>query len=219
MINPATSDVIGHAADGDATDINIAVASAKEAQKAWARKTARERGKIVAECGRLLEKHVEELGRLVALESGKALRTESRVEASILADTFVYFGGGVLLKGETIPYSTTSLTMTVREPVGVAGATIPNVPMYLTALKIAPALVAGNSVVVKSAEETPLCCYGVNSSIRFCPGGLQYCVGFWSHLWCASAEHPDVARRPLRRFKRETSQSSVGEVSSGNPVK
>ena len=80
VINPATGAEIGQAADGDAADIQVAVDAAKEAQRAWARKSARQRGKLVAECGRLLEKHVEELGRLVALESGKALRTESRVE-------------------------------------------------------------------------------------------------------------------------------------------
>ena len=126
VVNPATGDEIGHAADGDGADIHAAVQAAREAQRLWARKSARERGKLVAECGRLLENHVEELGRLVALESGKALRTESRVEASILADTFVYFGGlGSELKGETIPYSPTTLTMTVREPIGVVGAIIP----------------------------------------------------------------------------------------------
>ena len=93
VLDPATGLDMGHAADGDEADVNIAVASAKHAQIAWAKRSARERGKLIAECGRLLTEHVEELGRLVALESGKALRTESRVEASILADTFVYFGG------------------------------------------------------------------------------------------------------------------------------
>ena len=93
VINPATGKVIGQAADGDADDVAIAVDIAKKAQKDWAERPARERGKLVAECGRVLMAHTEELGRLVALESGKALRTESRVEASVLADMFVFFGG------------------------------------------------------------------------------------------------------------------------------
>jgi acyl-CoA reductase-like NAD-dependent aldehyde dehydrogenase len=68
--------------------------------------SARERGKSVAECGRILNNHVEELGRLVALETGKALRTESRIEASVLADVFVFFGGlGSELKGRNHPCS------------------------------------------------------------------------------------------------------------------
>lgn len=156
-VNPATGAVIGQAAEGEAADVDAAVQAAARAQKAWAKLPARERGKLVSECGRLLNDHVEELGRLVALETGKALRTESRIEASILADVFIFFGGlGSELKGETVPFRPDMLTMTVREPLGVVGAIIPwNVPMMLMALKIAPALVAGNTVVVKSAEEAP----------------------------------------------------------------
>ena len=124
--------------------------SAANAQVAWARRSARERGKLVAKCGELLAAHVEELGLLTALETGKALRTESRVEASVLADVFVYYGGlGSELKGETIPFNPDMLTVTVREPLGVIAAIIPwNAPLLLMALKIAPALVAGNSVIV-----------------------------------------------------------------------
>jgi aldehyde dehydrogenase (NAD+) len=156
-VNPATGAVIGEAAEGDASDVDTAVQAARRAQKRWAKMPARERGKLIADCGRLLNEHVEELGRLVALETGKALRTESRVEASVLADVFTFFGGlGSELKGETVPFRPDMLTMTVREPLGVVAAIIPwNVPMMLMALKIAPAMVAGNTVVVKSAEEAP----------------------------------------------------------------
>jgi acyl-CoA reductase-like NAD-dependent aldehyde dehydrogenase len=157
VLNPATNKSIGHAAEGDADDVERAVAVAKAAQKNWAERPARERGKLVAECGRILNQHVDELGKLIALESGKALRTESRVEASVLADMFVFFGGlASELKGETVPFNPNMMTMTTREPVGVVGAIIPwNVPLLLMAIKVAPALVAGNSVVVKSAEDTP----------------------------------------------------------------
>ncbi|HSK39365.1 MAG TPA: aldehyde dehydrogenase family protein [Arenibaculum sp.] len=157
VVNPATGGVVGHAARGEADDVAAAVEAAAAAQKAWKDVPARERGRLVAECGRALTRHVEELGRLVALETGKALRTESRVEANVLADVFVFYGGlGSELKGETVPFNPKMLTMTLREPIGVVGAIIPwNVPMLLMALKIAPALVAGNAVVVKSAEEAP----------------------------------------------------------------
>jgi acyl-CoA reductase-like NAD-dependent aldehyde dehydrogenase len=157
VLNPATNKSIGRAAEGDADDVEHAVKVAKAAQKDWAERPARERGKLVAECGRILNHHVDELGKLIALESGKALRTESRVEASVLADMFVFFGGlASELKGETIPFNPNMMTMTTREPVGVVGAIIPwNVPLLLMAIKVAPALVAGNSVVVKSAEDTP----------------------------------------------------------------
>ncbi|MBM3571110.1 MAG: aldehyde dehydrogenase family protein [Alphaproteobacteria bacterium] len=158
VVDPATRKKIGHAAQGDGADVDVAVAAARRAQKDWARRPARERGKLVSECGRALTDHIEELARLVALESGKALRTESRVEASVVSDSFAYYGGlGAELKGESVPFDPNMLTVTTREPVGVVGAIIPwNVPMMLMALKVAPALVAGNAVVVKSAEETPL---------------------------------------------------------------
>ena len=104
--SPATREIVAKAAFGEKTDVDLAVAAAKKAQAAWGKRAARERGKLIAECGRILAGHVEELGRLIALETGKALRTESRVEASVLADAFTFYGGlGSELKGETIPFN------------------------------------------------------------------------------------------------------------------
>jgi aldehyde dehydrogenase (NAD+) len=158
VVNPATGATIAEAAEGGAADVDLAVVAAKAAQKAWAKTASRERGRLVGECGRLLSAHSEELGRLIALETGKALRTESRIEASVVADIFTFYGGlGSELKGETVPFRPDMLTLTLREPIGVVGAIIPwNVPVMLMALKIAPALVAGNAVIVKAAEEAPL---------------------------------------------------------------
>ncbi|MGF7177618.1 aldehyde dehydrogenase family protein [Azospirillum doebereinerae] len=158
VVNPATGETVATAAEGDAQDVAAAVAAASKAQRGWARLPARERGRLVAECGRRLTNHAEEIGRLLALETGKAIRTESRVEATLVSDTLAFYGGlASELKGETVPFNPSMLTFTQREPIGVVGAIIPwNVPLYLMALKIAPALVAGNAVVVKSAEEAPL---------------------------------------------------------------
>jgi aldehyde dehydrogenase (NAD+) len=196
--NPATGETIAEAAAGDAADVDRAVAAAKRAARPWARMAARDRGKLLMECGRRLTEHTEELGRLVALETGKALRTESRTEASILADTFIYFGGlASELKGETIPYKPDCLTYTVREPVGVVAAIIPwNVPMYLMALKIAPALVAGNTVVVKSAEEAPLCCLRVCQILgEILPAGVfNILSGDGPTCGGPLASHPDIAK-------------------------
>src|SRR5260221_3901833 len=93
VINPATGAAIAEAAEGDAADVDLAVTAAQKAQKAWAKTASRERGRLVGECGRLLNQHSEELGRLIALETGKALRTESRIEASVVADIFTFYGG------------------------------------------------------------------------------------------------------------------------------
>jgi acyl-CoA reductase-like NAD-dependent aldehyde dehydrogenase len=158
VINPATGKQIGFAANGTSADVDVAVAVAARAQKAWAATSTRERGKALNECARRLREHTEELAQLLSLETGKAIRTESRVEANVLADCFSFYGGLTSeLKGETVPFDPKMLTFTQREPIGVIGAIIPwNVPLMLMALKIAPALAAGNTVVVKSAEEAPL---------------------------------------------------------------
>lgn len=198
VIDPATGEVAGHAALGEAADVAAAVEAAAAAQRRWRDVPARERGRLVADCARALSAHVEELGRLVALETGKALRTESRLEAGILADVFTFFGGlAPELKGETVPFDPKMLTLTLREPVGVVGAIIPwNVPMMLMALKIAPALVAGNTVVVKSAEEAPF------AALRACqimnqvlPAGvLNILSGMGPDCGAPLVAHPKVAK-------------------------
>jgi len=196
--NPATGEAIAEAPFGEAADVAAAVASAKKAQRAWAGRPARERGKLLAECGRLLNDHVEELGRLVALETGKALRTESRVEASVLADVFVFYGGlGSELKGETVPFNPKMLTLTLRQPLGVVGAIIPwNVPLLLMALKIAPALVAGNSVVVKTAEEAPLAALRAAQIMNqiLPPGVFNLLTGYGPECGGPLVAHKDVRK-------------------------
>jgi acyl-CoA reductase-like NAD-dependent aldehyde dehydrogenase len=197
VINPATGAEIAVAAASDASDVDVAVKNAKKAQKEWAKVAPRERGKLIAECGRLIGDHVEELGRLVALETGKALRTESRVEASVVSDIFTFFGGlGGELKGETLPLKDV-LGMTIREPIGVVGAIIPwNVPMLLMALKIAPAIVAGNAVVVKSAEEAPLAVLRIAQIINqiLPPGVFNMLSGDGPECGGPLVAHPDVKK-------------------------
>src|SRR3984893_5132635 len=155
VVNPATQEQIAVAAEGTAPDVDVAVKAAQKAQQAWGKLAGRERGRLVHECGRLLGEHVEEIARLITLETGKAIRTESRVEAGVFADVLIFYGGlGSELKGESVPFKPGMLTITQREPIGVVGAIIPwNVPLLLMGLKIAPALGAGYAVGVESAEE------------------------------------------------------------------
>lgn len=198
VVNPATGSEVARAAEGDAADVDAAVQNAAEAQKAWAKLPARKRGALVHQCAALLKEHQEELARLIALETGKALRTESRVEAGVVADIFEFFGGlGSELKGESVPFAPNVLSVTVREPLGVVGAIIPwNVPMLLMALKVAPALVAGNTVVVKSAEEAPL------AVLRICelmnrilpPGCFNMLSGFGPDCGAPLVAHPKVRK-------------------------
>jgi len=198
IVNPASQEHIADAADGDERDVDLAVRAAARAQKKWAKLAARERGKLVQECARVLTDHIEELARLVTLETGKAIRTESRVEAGVFADILVFYGGlGSEIKGETVPFRPGTITMTQRDPIGVVGAIIPwNVPLMLMALKIAPALVAGNGVVVKSAEEAPLAvlraCQIMNQLLP--PGILNILSGDGPGCGAPLARHPEIRK-------------------------
>ncbi len=198
VVNPATGEEVARAAEGDAADVEAAVENADQAQKAWAKMASRKRGALVAQCGALMRAHVEELARLIAMETGKALRTESRVEANTIADIFEFYGGlGGELKGETVPFAPNVLSVTVREPLGVVGAIIPwNVPMLLMALKVAPALVAGNTVVVKSAEEAPLAvlrvCELMNRILP--PGCFNMLSGYGPDCGGPLVAHPKVRK-------------------------
>jgi acyl-CoA reductase-like NAD-dependent aldehyde dehydrogenase len=198
VVNPATGREIASAALSDSADIDSAVTAAARAQVAWAAMPARKRGALVTDCARLLAEHVEELGRLVALETGKALRTESRVEAGVVADALQFYGGlASELKGESVPFNPDMLTVTQREPIGVVGVIIPwNAPMMLMALKIAPALVAGNTVVVKSAEEAPLAvlrvCQILNQKLP--AGVLNIVSGFGPECGAPLVAHPLVGK-------------------------
>ncbi|NYT59207.1 aldehyde dehydrogenase family protein [Alcaligenaceae bacterium] len=156
--SPATRQPVGMAADGDERDVTAAVDAAVAAKSDWAAMSPRARGQILQKAAASLAEHTEEIATMLALETGKAIRTESRVEANVLADCFEFYGGlGSELKGETIPFAPNMLVFTQREPIGVVAVILPwNAPLMLMAFKIAPALVAGNTVVIKSAEEAPL---------------------------------------------------------------
>jgi acyl-CoA reductase-like NAD-dependent aldehyde dehydrogenase len=143
---------------GRAEDVARAVKAAAEAFPAWSRTVPRERGRLLVRIADALEARVEELARMIARETGNALRTQARPEAKTTVDIIRYFGGlGGELKGETIPLGEHVLSYTRREPLGVVGAIIPwNAPVLLAALKIGPALCAGNTLVLKAAEDAPL---------------------------------------------------------------
>lgn len=157
-LDPARRVSIGRVAAGSAKDVAIAVKAAEEAFASWSRLTPRERGSYLSQCAARLRESVALLADLLTLETGKAIRTESRIEAQSIADVFAFYAGlGSELKGQTVPFSDSMLVFTLREPVGVVGAIIPwNVPIGLMAHKIAPALLAGNTVVVKPSEEASL---------------------------------------------------------------
>src|SRR5580698_7340288 len=156
--NPAKRQPIAIIPRGDAADVDGAVEAAARAFPAWSRVAPRDRGRLLLRIADKMEAEAEDMARTIALETGNALRTQARGEARLAADIFRYFGGlASELKGETIPLGEHVLSYTRREPFGVVGAIIPwNSPIILAAVKIAPALCAGNTMIVKTAEDAPL---------------------------------------------------------------
>lgn len=156
--NPARRQVIAHVPRGSAPDVDIAVEHASAAFSTWSKVVPRDRGLQLLRIADALESRLEEIARTIALETGNALRSQARPEAKLAADIFRYFGGlAGELKGMTVPLGEHVLSYTRREPLGVVGAIIPwNAPLLLAALKIAPAICAGNTMVLKTAEDAPL---------------------------------------------------------------
>ena len=196
--SPGNRSVIGEIPRGNAEDVARAVDAAAAAFPAWSRVAPRERGRLLQKIADALEARVEELARIIAAETGNALRTQARPEAAGAVDIFRYFGGlASELKGETIPLGEQVLSYTRREPIGVVGAIIPwNAPVILAALKIAPALCAGNTLVLKAAEDAPL---GVLLIAEVCrehlpEGALNVLTGLGEECGAPLAAHPTVRK-------------------------
>ena len=208
--NPADRSVFARIPRGNAADVDRAVRAAQTAFPAWSRIAPRDRGRMLARIADDLEAAVEEMARTIARETGNAIRTQARPEAKMTADIFRYFSGlGGELKGETIPLGEHVLSYTRREPLGVVGAIIPwNAPVMLGALKIAPALLSGNTMVMKAAEDAPL---GVLLMARICqphlpPGVLNVLTGLGEECGAPLASHPAVRKMSF------TGSTEVGKL-------
>ena len=190
--------VVAHVPRSGAADVDRAVRAAAAAFPAWRAVPARERGRALLRVADDVDAKVEELARTLATETGNAIRTQARPEAKNVADVFRYFGGlGGELKGETIPLGENMFSYTRREPFGVVAAIVPwNVPIQIAAWKIAPALVAGNTVVLKPSANAPL---AVLELARICEahlpkGVLNVITGTGEEVGTPLAEHPLVAK-------------------------
>ncbi|MDO8695224.1 MAG: aldehyde dehydrogenase family protein [Sheuella sp.] len=196
--NPANKTVFARVPRAKAADVDLAVAAAKRAFKLWSKTAAAERGRILYQITDAIEKNKEKLARLISNENGNALRTQSRGEAALTVEVFRYVAGlSREIKGKTTYLSSENLDYTRREPYGVVGAIVPwNAPLLLSALKIAPALMTGNTIVLKVSEEAPL---AVLELARICSeflpaGTLNVLSGTGLECGAALVEHPDVPK-------------------------
>ena len=156
--NPANHTIVGRVPRAADADVDAAVHAAAGAFEQWRRVAPRDRGRALVQIADALDAELESVARMLALETGNAIRPQARPEVRGAADVFRYFGGlASELKGETIPLGEHVLSYTRREPIGVVGAIVPwNAPVVLGALKIAMAVAAGNTLVLKAAEDAPL---------------------------------------------------------------
>jgi acyl-CoA reductase-like NAD-dependent aldehyde dehydrogenase len=156
--NPATLDVLYQAARGNGADVERAVSAASAAfeNPSWRNLSQTKRGHLLRRLGDLVGEHADELARMESQDNGKLLR-EMRAQLAAMPEYYYYYAGlADKIQGDTIPGSTPAiLNYTLREPLGVVGAITPwNSPLTLTTSKLAPALAAGNTIVIKPSEYT-----------------------------------------------------------------
>ena len=203
--NPATGETLARIAEGGAEDIDRAVRAARKAfeEGPWSRMTPSERGRIIWRIGDLILQHVDELAELESLDNGKPFAVAQAADVPLAADLFHYMAGwATKIEGNTINISVPYMpganfhSYTLREPVGVVGQIIPwNFPLLMAAWKLGPALAAGNCVVLKPAEQTPLTALRLAELIAEAgmPDGVVNVVpGFGETAGAALSAHNDV---------------------------
>jgi phenylacetaldehyde dehydrogenase len=201
VYNPATGSVIANVPEGDKADVDLAVAAARRAfdERRWTKISPSERGRILWRIADLIERDLEQLAELESIDNGKPYAVARVADLPLAVDMFRYMGGwATKLTGSTLPLSLPGeyLSYTVREPVGVIGQIIPwNFPLLMAAWKIAPALAAGCTIVLKAAEQTPLTALRLAELIveAGVPNGVVNIItGFGETAGAALAAHPGV---------------------------
>ena len=198
-INPATGESICQVAEAQGADVDKAVEVARRTfeRGTWKRMSASERGKLLYKLAELVDKNLEGLARLETLDNGKPLSVSRSIDLPLTIACYRYFAGWAdKMQGRTIPINGNYFCYTRREPVGVVGQIIPwNMPLLMQAWKLAPALAAGNTIVLKPAEQTPLTALRVGELIveaGFPKGVVNILPGLGGTAGAALARHPDV---------------------------
>lgn len=196
--NPATGQTLAEVAEADRADIEKAVAAARRAYEGkWSKLSARDRGRLLYKLSQLIEANAPRLANLETADNGKPIRESLYVDLPQVAENFEYFAGwATKIEGETIPVPGRMFNYTLREPVGVCGQIIPwNFPLLMAAWKLAPALAAGNTVVLKPAEQTPVTAMELGKLIQeagFPPGVINIVPGYGEKAGAALASHAGI---------------------------
>jgi len=211
-LNPAdTRDIVGIFQASDSEDIDDAVAAASAAWEKWRLVPAPRRAEIIFRCGEILAQRKEEFARDMTREMGKVLK-ETRGDVQEAIDTAYYMAGeGRRLFGETTPSELPNkFAMSMRVPIGVCGLITPwNFPMAIPSWKIFPALVCGNTVVIKPAEDTPLSTFNLVRALMDAglpPGIVNIVTGYGPDAGAPLVKHKNV------RAVSFTGSSEVGRI-------
>jgi acyl-CoA reductase-like NAD-dependent aldehyde dehydrogenase len=196
-VNPANEESLGYVPAASAFDIDRAVAAAEAAQPAWGALEPKERSKLVRKLAQALRENFDNILRIEVVDTGNTI-SKMRADVATAGDTLDFYAGlATEIKGETIPASGKNLHFTLREPYGVVGRIIPfNHPIKFAANALAAPLVAGNCVVLKPPETSPLSATILGELCRkvLPPGVVNIVTGLGMPAGDALARHPKVKR-------------------------
>ncbi len=212
VYDPSTEEVIAQVPDANSDDVNDAVAAAKSAFEdgPWATTTPQERGRVLFRLAEKIRQNIPMLAELECRNTGKPI-VEAEFDINDVATCFEYYGGlATKILGYVNPVPDNAVSLTLKEPVGVAGQIIPwNYPLLMAAWKLAPALAAGCTCVLKPAEQTPLTALEMAnwfSEIGMPPGVVNIVTGFGETCGAPLVKHPDVNKIAF------TGSAEVGKI-------
>src|SRR2546429_1357993 len=212
VYDPATEEVIAQVPDSNADDVDRAVAAAKSAFEdgPWATITPQERGRVLFRLAEKIRQNIPMLAELECRNCGKPI-VEAEFDINDVATCFEYYGGlATKILGYVNPVPDNAVSLTLKEPIGVAGQIIPwNYPLLMAAWKLAPALAAGCTCVLKPAEQTPLSALEMANwfpEVGLPPGVVNIITGFGETCGAPLVKHPDVNKIAF------TGSAEVGKI-------
>ena len=212
VYDPSTEEVIAQAPDADADDVDRAVAAAKTAFEdgPWGTSTAQERGRVLFRLAEKIRQNFAMLSELESRNNGKPI-LEAEADVKAVATCFEYYGGlATKVMGQVNPVPDNAVSLSLKEPVGVCGQIIPwNYPLNMAAWKLAPAIAAGCTTVLKTAEQTPVTMFEAArwfEEIGLPPGVVNIISGFGETAGAPLVVHPDVNKIAF------TGSSAVGKL-------
>jgi len=198
VVDPATAEVIARTPDANKEDVDAAVQAARAAfdDGPWKDATAQDRGRVLFKLAQIVRDRADELAEIETRNSGKPI-VEAEGDMEDVATCFEYYGGlATKIHGDVLPVPDNAISLALREPIGVAGQIVPwNYPLLMATWKMAPAICAGCTVVVKPAEQTPMSLLELASSFSDAglpPGVVNVVTGNGETAGAAIVEHPNV---------------------------